>query len=195
MIKPWLGADYLRRATENGRPPSADMLHTIEIMIRDSDNDAATRLYNLDGDSASIERLVRICGLTHSSANPGGWGLTSLSAHDAVRMGDCIANGTAAGPQWTQWLLQQMRQVRGASNFGIRDVLPAPEAAHVAIKNGYLEFSDDGLFHVNCLAIGDTWSVAVLQRYPPSAGWSTDLARGEQGCRSVASQLLATGKG
>ncbi len=192
MIKAWLAADYLRRATDNGQPPSAAMLHTIEIMIRDSDNAAASQIYALNGGEESIDRLVRLCGLTDSSANPAGWGVTNLSARDAVRLGDCIASGKGAGPQWTEWLLGMMRQVRGVSNFGIRDVLPAREASRVAVKNGYENFSDDGLFHVNCLAIGDTWTMAVMQRYRPAHGWDADLARGEAGCRQVATQLLAS---
>jgi hypothetical protein len=170
------------------------MLHTIEIMIRDSDNDAANELYALDGASASINRLVSICGLTDASPgpDPNGWAVTNLSARDAVLMGTCIANGHGAGPQWTGWLLTQMRAVRGQGDFGIRDALPAAQAATVAIKNGFEDFSGgDGLYHVNCLAIGDTWTLAVMQRYQPTADWDTDFPRGESGCQQVAAELLA----
>src|SRR5204863_138178 len=81
------------------------------------------------------ERLITMCGLTDSSAVPNEWGTTRLSARDAVRMGDCIADGTAAGPTWTPWVLDMMRKVRGVGDFGIRDVLPPAQAAKVAIKN------------------------------------------------------------
>jgi hypothetical protein len=192
MIKAWLAADYLRQATERHETPGADILHTIEIMIRDSDNDAASTVYELDGEAASINRLISICGLTDSSPNPAGWAVTNLSARDTVRMGTCVAGGTGAGPQWTDWLLTQMRGVRGEGDFGIRDALPAAQAATTAIKNGYEDFSGDGLYHVNCLAIGDTWTLAVMQQYQPTADWDTDFPRGEKGCTQVAAELLAS---
>jgi Beta-lactamase enzyme family len=192
MIKAWLAADYLRRASEQYQTPSADMLHTIEIMIRDSDNAAASTLYQLNGEADSINRLISLCGLTDSSPNPAGWAVTNLSARDTVRMGTCIAGGEGAGPQWTDWLLTQMRSVRGEGDFGIRDALPPAQAATVAIKNGYEDFSGgDGLYHVNCLAIGDTWTLAVMQQYQPTADWDTDFPRGEKGCTRVAAELLA----
>jgi hypothetical protein len=186
LIKPWLAADYLRQNT-----PSSGMRHTIEILIRDSDNEAANVLYSLDGGPASIRRLVRVCGLTDTVADPYDWGVTNISARDTVRMGACLADGRAAGPQWTSWLLELMRSVRGEGNFGIRDALPPAESSAVAIKNGWEHFTDDDLFHVNCMAIGDTWVLAVMQRYQPADGWSSDLARGAERCTEVAEQLLS----
>jgi hypothetical protein len=187
MIKAWLAADYLRRTPA----PSSDLLHTIEIMIRDSDNDGANTMYALDGQTDAINRLVSICGLSDSSPNSNNWAITNLSARDSVRMGDCIASGKGAGPQWTNWLLTQMRAVRGEGDFGIRDALPADQAAQVAIKNGWEDFDADGLYHVNCLAIGDTWTMAVMQQYEPHSTWDADLALGTQRCTDVAKQLLA----
>jgi hypothetical protein len=187
MIKAWLAADYLRRTPA----PSSDMLNTIEIMIRDSDNDAASAVYALDGGDSSIDRLISTCGLTDSSPNPGNWATTNLSARDSVRMGDCIASGKGAGPQWTNWLLTQMRNVHGDGDFGIRDALPAAQAGQVAIKNGWEDFDADGLYHVNCLAIGDTWTMAVMQQYKPQSTWDADFALGTQRCTAVAKQLLA----
>jgi hypothetical protein len=185
MIKAWLAADYLR---QNPTPDPAT-LTMIDAMIRDSDNDAATTIYNLEGQAASIERLIRLCDLTDST--PGTrWGITDVSARDAVRMGTCIADGVAAGPTWTTWLMDLMRGVRGEGDFGIRDALPAAQAARVAVKNGYEHFGDDGLFHVNCLAVGPGWTMAVMQVYAPANGWTADLHRGADGCVDVARQLL-----
>jgi hypothetical protein len=185
MIKAWLAADYLRQKPN----PSQATLTMIDTMIRDSDNDAATTIYDEEGQGASIGRLVRLCGLTDST--PGTrWGITDVSARDAVRMGSCIADGVAAGPVWTGWLMDLMRGVRGEGDFGIRDALPAAQAARVAVKNGYEHFGDDGLFHVNCLAVGPGWTMAVMQVYPPANGWGADLQRGANGCADVARQLL-----
>jgi hypothetical protein len=187
MIKAWLAADYLRRTPS----PSSDMLDMIEVMIRDSDNDAANTMYALDGQDDSINRLISVCGLTDSSPNHANWAITNISARDSVRMGDCIASGKGAGPQWTNWLLTQMRNVRGEGDFGIRDALPAAQAAQVAIKNGWEDFAADDRYYVNCLAVGDTWTMAIMQQYEPQSTWHPDLALGTQRCTDVATQLLA----
>jgi hypothetical protein len=197
MIKGWLAADYLRRADEANRKPTTSQLHMLEIMIRDSDNNAATSTYNANGKSASTKRLISLCKLTDSKSSTEGWGLTSLSARDTVRMADCIANGTAAGEEWTPWLLDMMRKVRGIGDFGPRKVLPESEQGKVAIKNGWLPFSDDHMWHVNCMAIGDTWAMAVLLRYrsasyPGEGNWDVELPRGQNYCQMVAQQLVNT---
>ena len=59
-----------------------------------------------------------------------------MTAQDAVRLGECVKNGTAAGPKWTEWVLEEMRNVwgttakkdqqrtRGGGRWGIIDGLP-----------------------------------------------------------------------
>lgn len=187
LIKPWLAADYLRRTAERGQQPTAAMLAKLSLMIRDSDNEVAEDVYRLLGGSASIRRLISICQLTEGRAMAGFWSLTRVSARDAVRMGRCLQDGRGAGTRWTGWLLTEMRAVRGVGRFGVIEALPAAVAAGTAIKNGWLFRPEDGLWHVNCLAIGDGWVLAVLLRYPGSLG----LAHGEGVCRSVAEQLIA----
>ncbi|NJC68000.1 hypothetical protein HC028_26345 [Planosporangium flavigriseum] len=186
MVKAWLAADYLRLAAQRDEKPTAARMNDLSIMIRDSDNDAAERIYRLNGGTASIQRLIRVCRLTQTSAVPGLWSETRTSAPDAVRMGGCLADGRAAGPQWTRWVLTEMRRVRGDGRFGIIKALPAAAAATTAIKNGWLLRDDDGLWHVNCLAIGDGWALAVMLRYPGSLGFE----HGGTVCRSVATQLM-----
>jgi hypothetical protein len=186
MVKAWLAADYLRLAAERDENPDTDRLHDLSIMIRDSDNEAAEDIYRLNGSSDSIARLTRICGLTNTRAVPGLWSETRMSAPDAVRMGACLANGRAAGPKWTKWVLNEMRHVRGDGRFGIVEALPSDVAATTAIKNGWLLRDDTGLWHVTCLAIGDGWVLAVMMRYPGSLGFE----HGGTVCRSVASQLI-----
>jgi hypothetical protein len=185
MIKAWLAADFLRRADERDQDLSSSRLHELSIMIRDSDNAAAEDIYRTNGSTSSIKRLISMCGLTDSRATSGSWSRTYLSSRDAVRMGTCIADGRAAGRQWTSWLLTEMRSVRGYGRFGIIQAMPAEAAKNLAIKNGWL-LRSDGLMRINCLAIGDKWVLAVLVRYAGSLG----EAHGISVCRSVAQQLL-----
>jgi hypothetical protein len=189
MIKAWLAADYLRRAEEKGETPSQSRLDDLETLIRDSNNEAADRTYNANGKTASIQRLISICGLTESQAVAGLWSNTAISARDTVRMGQCIADGRGAGAKWTPWLLDMMRKVRDVGDFGIRKALPPEQQGHIAIKNGWLLRDEDHQWHTNCLAIGETWVMAVLQRYPSQGNWDTDFAHTTQVCQDVAAML------
>lgn len=181
MIKAWLAADYLRR-TPN---PSTSNLRQLTSMIRNSDNTAASYFWQLNGRSASITRLVQLCGLTDSKAYID-WASTLVSARDAARMGACIADGRAAGEQWTDWVLNEMRNVSGSQEFGVVPALPATEQPATAVKNGWIARSD-GKWHVNCMAIGTDWVLSVLTVYPASKG----MGYGAEICASVTRQLQA----
>jgi hypothetical protein len=185
MIKAWIAADYLRRSAERGATPSKSRLAQVSTMIRDSDNEAASSLYALIGKQASTKRLISICGLTDSKPGPTSWSDTRLSARDTARMAACIADGRAAGPKWTSWLLKEMRLVRGVGDFGIRKAFPAKVAKTIAIKNGWVTREDSGNWEVNCLAIGDGWTMGVLTRYDASLGYEY----GAGICQKVAAQL------
>ncbi|MPZ25754.1 MAG: hypothetical protein GEV12_04720 [Micromonosporaceae bacterium] len=203
MIKVWIVADHLRRVAEAGDQPGDRDLRDARLAIRDSHNAAAQRLYVAGGQDAVVERMIDVCQLVETHIPDGGsgwWSRTQMSAVDAVRLGGCVADGTAAGPEWTDWLLAEMRTVRGSTadvdqrpgeNFeggrwGIIDGLPeATVSKGVAIKNGWTRIGATSSWHVNCLAITDEWVMAVMMRYPVE--YSLDY--GAQRCASVATQL------
>jgi hypothetical protein len=185
MIKAWLAADFLRLSAEKRETPPAATLSRLSIMIRDSDNDAASDFYAALGNDATITRLAQTCGLTETTADTD-WSHVLMSARDAVRMGGCIGDGRAAGSRWTTWVLNEMRAVRGVGRFGVISALPNQVAGATAIKNGWID-RPDGTWHVNCLAVGPDWSVAVMLVYPISKG----LSHGAAACKSVAQQLMA----
>lgn len=195
VIKIWLVADYLRRATERGQRPSEQRLTQARLAIRDSDDDAAQSLYLAGGGNAVVDRMISRCKLTDSSRYDGWWSRTRISARDAVRLGACVADGTAAGRQWTAWVLTEMTRVRGTTaakdqpaggRWGIIDGLP-PEIRQrgVGLKNGWTARSS-GEWHVNCLAVTGDWALAVLTRYPVARG----LPYGARLCAAVTKQLV-----
>lgn len=201
MIKIWLAADYLRRHSAGDRRPGEDWLAVARRAIRISHNGAAERLYWAGGGHPVVARMIDRCGLTDTEGRPGYWSRTRISARDAVRLGACVADGSAAGHEYTGWLLAQMRNVRGTTDrsdqpmpnggeggrWGIIDGLP-PEvlARGVAIKNGWTALSRTGNWHVNCLALTDDWVMAVLMQYPAGNG----LEYGARRCARVAAQLV-----
>jgi hypothetical protein len=188
LIKSWIASDYLRRSAEAGKTPTDAQLQQVRVMIRDSDNNAAESLYNTLGRSASIKRLISTCKLTDSSvATDGGWSRTKLSPRDITRLAACIADGRAAGPTWTKWLLDEMRAVRGVGDFGIRKAFPASVQKTIAIKNGWVDRQAEQEYHVSCLAIGDGWTMGVMTKYPINLGYTY----GAKICQQVADQLRA----
>jgi hypothetical protein len=187
MSKAWIVADYLRRSAERHQQPSSYTLTELSRMIRDSETKQAFKYHVANGNLASINRMIRLCGLTDSRGVQNSWSLTRVSARDAARLASCIGDGRAAGPKWTAWLLDEMRNVRGDGRFGIIDALPPDAAKTTAIKNGWL-LRDDRLYHMACMAIGDRWTLAVLARYPGTLGKD----HGIRICREVTRQLLVT---
>ncbi|MFY1697286.1 MULTISPECIES: hypothetical protein [unclassified Solwaraspora] len=204
MIKIWIVSDYLRELGE--AEPSPDNLAQAELAIRDSDDDATNRLYYAAGGDIVLDRMIKMCGLAQTRAviPPGErniwWSYTQMSARDAVLMGECVRNGTAAGPKWTDWVLNEMAQVRGSTaatdqqarsgggRWGIVDGLPQSllDSVEVGIKNGWTRIWADASWHLNCLAVTDDWVLAVLTRYPGEYG----LDYGANLCRDVTRQLV-----
>ncbi|MFG1838665.1 hypothetical protein ACGFH8_09565 [Micromonospora sp. NPDC049175] len=190
MIKAWVVADYLRRAADDGQTPSSAKLAEATLIIRDSDNARAQQFYNQVGGAASIKRLISMCKLTDSKVAPDrGWSETAVSPRDAARMGNCIATGVAAGPKWTKWLLNEMKLVRGAGDFGIRKAFPAAEQKQIAIKNGWIDRTEVQEMHINCMAIADTWTMGVMVRYPINMGYDY----GMKNCEKITEALLRPG--
>ncbi|MFF0174866.1 serine hydrolase [Micromonospora profundi] len=190
MIKSWIVADYLRRAADADQTPSDAKLDDATRIIRDSDNTRAEQFYNSVGRDASIKRLISMCKLTDSSVAPDkGWSRTALSPRDTARLGNCIATGTAAGPKWTKWLLNEMKLVRGAGDFGIRKAFPAAKQKQIAIKNGWIDRTREQQMHINCLAIGDTWTMGVMVKYPIDMGYDY----GMKNCEKITEALLSPG--
>ena len=182
MSKAWIAADYLRRAGEKKQKPSAEIMRRLSKMIRDSDTTYAFEFHKANGNLGSIRRMISACGLTETTGVPNSWSLTKMSARDVARLALCIADGRAAGPDYTDWLLGEMRAVRGPGRFGVIEIAPPSEP--VAVKNGWL-LRDDKQWHIACLAIGKGWTLGVMTRHAGSLGKN----HGAGICRKVAEQL------
>ncbi|RKR91117.1 hypothetical protein BDK92_5506 [Micromonospora pisi] len=187
MVAVWIAADDLRRLAERGFQPNAAELAALSSVLRYGDDQATQTFYRRNGEDQIIQRLIDLCGLVETVIRPGWWSLTEMSSNDAVRMGTCIADGRAAGPRWTKWVLDEMRQVPREERFGIVATLPADQQGAVAMTNGWTLHVNEGLWVVNCLAIADNWILAVQTRYPQRIG---DLGYGAKTCADIARQVL-----
>ncbi|BCJ65904.1 hypothetical protein [Polymorphospora rubra] len=193
MMRIWVVADYLRHATEQGGQPEPYRLAQASRAIRDGDDDATQALYEAAGGATQSRRMIPVCALVETEVHDGGWRRTRISAGDSVRLGDCVADGRAAGPKWTKWVLDEMAEVNGEASdkgeltgigWGIVDGLPpAVTDLGVGFTNGFVRA--DSQWQVNCLAATDGWVLAVLVSYPDSR----KLSYGAGICASVAAEL------
>jgi hypothetical protein len=199
MVKAWITADYLRMLDEKGQAPTDAAKADLTNMIIHSNDDIAEKYYEADGGNAVIQRLIKMCGLTNTTVFPYWWSKTTMTPQDAVRYGQCVANGTAAGKNWTPWLLDTMKHVEGGvkdqvsvtvqgGHWGIIDGLPANLVPDTSIKNGWTYYGADG-WHVNCLAINPAWVLNVMVRVQ---GNSIVPSVPASVCQSVAQQLTVT---
>jgi hypothetical protein len=195
MVKAWITGDYLRQLDAAGKTPSAATLNDLTLMIIDSNDNMAEKYYEADGANAVIQRMITMCGLTHTTIFPNWWSKTQMTPQDAVRYGKCVGDGVAAGAKWTPWLLDTMKHVRGGvadqisvtrqgGHWGIIDGLPANLVPDTSIKNGWTVYGDG--WHVNCMAINPAWVLNVMVRI------SSNLQSAANVCRSVAQQLTIT---
>ena len=193
MIKPWIAADWLRRKADAGQQPTEAQLNELTLMIVDSNDPLAEKYYRDGGSDAVVERMISTCQLQHVKIKTTLWSWTEMTPQDTVRYGVCLGDGRAAGPQWTTWLLDTMRQVRGTvaeqksgtvqgGRWGIIDGLPPELAQTTSIKNGWTSYKDG--WHVNCLAVHEDWTLGIMIRS------TRGLSAAAQICQQVAESLV-----
>jgi hypothetical protein len=188
MIKIWLTTDYLMLADHNGRDVTEIEQARLERMIHFSDDNAAQWVYVTDGSDNAIKRMIGTCGLKDTRVTQNWWSKTQISARDAVLLGHCVTGGRLLSPHWQAWLVEQMKHVDPSNAFGISQA-PALAGVDPAIKNGWTEHTIGGsrIWAVNCLAVWDHWTLAVLTNYPATLG----LDHGAGICEQVTQQLFA----
>ena len=84
VVKAMLMVAYLNQPAVRGRALTAADHGLLDPMIRWSDNDAATRVHNLVGETG-LRTVARRSGMTRFTPQPA-WGLSRISARDQTRM-------------------------------------------------------------------------------------------------------------
>ncbi|MEV1178277.1 hypothetical protein [Nonomuraea sp. NPDC049784] len=140
VVKILIAIDYLERRKS---VPAADA-KLLKIMLRSSDDDAASTFWDRDGKGQIIVRMARKLGLSDTApppaSKPGFWGYTSLSAYDIVRTYRYLLDRADARVRDT--ILGHLRQSTPCGTdsfdqtFGIPDAVPRPWA----VKQGWSGF-------------------------------------------------------
>ncbi|GAA1812399.1 hypothetical protein GCM10009682_37100 [Luedemannella flava] len=182
IVKVDILAAVLLRAQDDGRSLTDAERSAATRMIRASDNDAATYLWNRAGGASGVRAANRRLGLTHTTPGTEGWGLTRTTVGDQVTLVN-RALGTS-GPLTSAsraYIRGLMTTVNGDQDWGV------PAAAHrgetAAVKNGWLSRStENGRWIINSIGRitgpGVDLTVAVLSH--GHSGMSTGVALTEQ---------------
>ncbi|HEX4493325.1 MAG TPA: serine hydrolase [Acidimicrobiia bacterium] len=192
VVKVSIAIAILRQLHAQGQPVSSTIMNDLTVMIEQSDNDAAQRLWTFEGGPDALLVTERTAGLTQTAYQVGhGWGFSLTTAHDQARLEAMLAGNRMLDPQSTQLELNLMHHVVSSEQWGFADVV-APDIAP-AIKNGWYEDTDAPVWRVHCTAIFDSpllahpFSIAVFNRYPATLG----MGYGEDTCRGIARRLGA----
>jgi beta-lactamase class A len=149
-------------------------------MITQSDNDAATALFALDGRVSGLTAANRVFGLkaTHVASS---WGLTHTTPADQIRLLTAVMDPKGPITQANRnYLLSLMSKVEPDQRWGV-PAAATPAATGVYNKNGWDtmtayggQWGDNSIGRI--IEPGHDWLVAVMSNYngTDSAGHALD---------------------
>ena len=141
-------------------------------MIRISDNNAATSLWNEVG-GTNVISFLRSIGMSSTKSDPtdpGAWGYTLTTAHDFAVLAAALFNHKIATTELCDYEMSLMTQIVSYEAWGIKP--PLPSGTGVAFKNGW--YPENGsVWRVNSVGIvsaDQPYMLAVLTRYNVNLG-------------------------
>lgn len=141
-------------------------------MIENSDNDAATALYNEIGGGNGLRKSAAQLGVRNTVPDSTGhWGLTQTNAPDYVALLRNLTSARALNSASRTYILELMEDVESDQRWGVSAA--ADKGSTVRLKNGWLTTdSDHDLWLVNSVGVitahGDKVIVAVMTQHGSS---------------------------
>lgn len=173
IVKVDILAALLLRAQDAGRQLTAQERSYAAVMIQQSDNDAATALWQEIGGATGLDAANERLGLTETRGGRSGrWGLTRTTAADQLRLlREIFATGepghghkAALSERSRDYIQQLMGRIAADQAWGVSAA--ADDATRTRLKNGWLPRTATSLWDVNSIgrvtAQGRTYLVAVL---------------------------------
>ena len=175
IVKALILAALLRWHQEAGTPLSSWERGEATLMITQSDNDAATDLWNEVGVSR-LQHFLTLAGMHETDLGTGGyWGLTQVTAHDEMLLLKLL---TLPNPVLStasrEYQLGLMARVIPSERWGTP--AGAPRGVTVHVKNGWLP--ETAGWHINSLGAftgkGKNYLIVVLTDDNPSEDYGID---------------------
>jgi hypothetical protein len=178
IVKVDIMATAMSEAQSRNQALPAGEAQLMVPMIEQSDNNAATALWNDVGGPGAVAGFDRTIGMAQTNPSPA-WGLTTTTAVDQVTLVKDFAY-----PNWAlsnanrAYGLNLMEHVEPAQRWGVTGGVSA--GVTVAVKNGWLPFGAD--WQVNSIGWvtgqGRNYVLAVLTRGSPTEGYGIDTIQG-----------------
>ena len=180
---------YARQGGPAGPPAGEQAL--AQQMMEDSDNSAATSLWNNVGGPATIQSFNAAAGLTHTSQSscvscPGfawpGWGLSTTTPADQIALlRQLVKPSTLLTDEQRRAALQFMENVAPSQRWGVTGGVPAH--ATVAVKDGWLPLDSASTdWQINSIGwvsgSGRDYLMAVLTTGNPTEQYGIDTING-----------------
>ena len=150
VVKADILACMLLRAQDAGRTPTNGEMSLAKPMIRLSDNNATTALFQRLGGRSAVSRCNTRLGLTGTVVSSR-WGLTKTTASDQIKLLTTLTDKAGpldAGSRKTAFTL--MNTVDKAQDWGVPAIARTGETA--TVKNGWdTRSADGGLWAVNTI--------------------------------------------
>lgn len=131
-------------------------------MIRNSDNDSTTALFNKLGRQSAIQACDKRMGLTQTTVNKQ-WGLTTTTVKDQVRLlAQLVADDSPLSDKSREYAHTLMSTVNPAQQWGVPAA--AKDGEQFTVKNGWLDRStENGLYIINSVGriTGDDVDVSI----------------------------------
>jgi hypothetical protein len=140
------------------------------VMITQSSNSAATKLWNEVGTS-HMQRFLNEARMRQTVLSSA-WGLTLITAHDELRLLHLLTTkGKVLGNAGRAYVLRLMSKVIVAERWGVS--AGAPKNVTVHIKNGWLPYPRANDWRINSIGAFSGKDIAyqiVILTAPPSVG-------------------------
>jgi hypothetical protein len=188
-VKVQIMGAVLHRAQQEQRPLSGFEAGEMVPMIEQSDNDAATALWNSVGGTVGVGEFDREVGMDETTPDLH-WGLTTTTAWDDVRLlRDFAYPNEVLDRRGRMYGLHLMEEVEDDQRWGV-SAGPGDDAT-VAIKNGWLPLPDELAWRIDSMGWikgdGRDYVIAVLTDHNPSMGYGIETV--ETVSRMVWSEL------
>lgn len=163
-------------------------------MITESDNDAATALYQAVGSASGLNGANAKLGLVETTAGTAGnWGLTRTTAADQVRLLRLVFQPTSLlAPAAQAYVVSLMTAVDDDQDWGVS--VADQDGVGYAIKNGWLPRSTTGLWDVT--SIGSVQSgghqLLVVVLVNRASTMASGISTIEKAAQAAVQRVLAT---
>jgi hypothetical protein len=182
IVKVDILATLLHQSQEQRSPLSDEEQDLATTMIEQSDDDAASDLWDDIGQQGGLATFNSLIPLPQTSPGTDGhWGGTETTAADQVRLLRAIVQPSPILDAASQrYELGLMGNIESSQAWGI--TAGVPDGVTVYLKNGWLPLEDDGDWQVNSIGWvdgdGRDYILAVLTKNNATEGYGIDTIDG-----------------